>query len=83
MQKQNSVSINILSCCLKISVEVKFTFREKIAKEKNMKLKNANEWPKHLRNVELKNANKLIVFGNAESKIAIDQFFMKCKNKNC
>ena len=35
---------------------------ENIAKEKNAKLKNANEWPKSLCNAELKNANQLIVF---------------------
>ena len=47
MQKQNLVSINILSCCLKVSVKIKFTFtEEKIVKEK--KLENASEWPKHL-----------------------------------
>ena len=49
MQKQNLVSINTLSISLKISVKIKFTFREeKIVKEKNAKLKNASEWPKHL-----------------------------------
>ena len=49
---------------------------ENIAKEKNGKLKNANEWPKSLCN-ELKNANQLIVFRNAEVKIVIHRFFVK------
>ena len=56
---------------------------EKIAKEKNAKLRNGNEWPKNLRNAELKNSNQLIVFGNAELKIAIHWFFVKFENKNC
>ena len=42
-----------------------------------------NEWTKHLRKAELKNANQLIVFGNAELKIAIHQFSAKYENKNC
>ena len=50
-------------------------------KKKNAKLKNANEWPKNWWKAELKNANQLIVFGNAELKI--HRFFVKCKNKNC
>ena len=50
---------------------------ENIAKEKNGKLKNANEWPKSLCNAELKNANQLIVFRNAEVKIVIRRFFVK------
>ena len=52
-------------------------------KKKNAKLKNENEWPKNLWNAELKNANQLIVFGNAALKIAIHRFFVKCENKNC
>ena len=39
---------------------------EKIAKVKNSKLKNANEWVKNVWNAELKNANQLIFFGNTE-----------------
>ena len=57
--------------------------KEKIAKGKNAKSKNANEWPKNLSNAELQNANQLIVFGNAELKIAIHRFFVKWENKNC
>ena len=60
------------------------TLREgKIAKEKNAKLKNANEWLKILWNAELKNKNQLIVFGNTELKIAIHHFFAKFENKTC
>ena len=33
--------------------------------------------------MELKNANKLIVFGNAELKVALHRFFVKCETKNC
>ena len=40
MPKQNLVSINISSCCLKISVKIKFTFsEEKIVKEKKCEIK--------------------------------------------
>ena len=65
-------------------MKIKLTLREaKITKEKNAKLKKVNERPKNLWNAELKNANQVIVFGNAELKIAIHQFFVKCENNNC
>ena len=57
--------------------------KKRLQKEKNAKLKNANEWSNNLLNAELKNANQLIIFRNAELQIAIHRFFVKCENKIC
>ena len=63
---------------------LKFAWREyydhlkggKDCERKNAKSKNANELAKNLWNAELKNANQLIVFANAELKSAIHRVFV-------
>ena len=57
--------------------------KNRLQKKKKSEILYANEWPKKLWNAELKNMNQLIVFGNAELKNVIHQFFVKCENKNC
>ena len=45
-------------------------------------LRGRKDWERK-KYAKLKNANQLIVFGNAELKTAIHRFFVKCENKNC
>ena len=45
-------------------------------------LRGKKDWERK-KYAKLKNANQLIVFGNAELKTAIHRFFVKCENKNC